>query len=157
LKVKKIIYEDFNDYKFPSMFIAFPSCTFKCEKECSQQICQNNELVNSPNIEIDIKTIVNRYINNPLTNSIVCGGLEPFDSWKDLLDLVKYLRKSTNDDIVIFTGFNYDEIKDKITLLKQFPNIIVKFGRFIPNQEQHFDKILGVYLASDNQFSERIS
>ena len=157
MKVKKIIYEDFNDYKFPSMFIAFPSCTFKCEKECGQQICQNNELVNSPNIEIDIKTIVNRYINNPLTNSVVCGGLEPLDSWNDLLEFIIYFRKFTNDDIVVYTGYYKNEVKDKIEILKQFSNIIIKFGRFIPNQEKHFDETLGVMLASNNQFAERIS
>ena len=37
------------------------------------------------------------------------------------------------------------------------PNIIIKYGRFIPHQEKHFDEILGVYLASDNQYGKRIS
>jgi len=33
-------------------------------------------------------------------------------------------------------------------------NIIVKFGRYRPNQEKHYDKILGVFLASDNQYAK---
>lgn len=155
--IKNIVDEDFINYKKSSMFIAFPSCTFKCEKECNKKICQNSELVKSPNIEIDIKTIVNRYINNPLTNSVVCGGLEPLDSWNDLLEFIIYFRKFTNDDIVVYTGYYKNEVKDKIEILKQFPNIIIKFGRFIPNQEKHFDETLGVMLASNNQFAERIS
>ena len=35
--------EDFTNYKKPSMYIAFPSCTFKCEGECGQKICQNSK------------------------------------------------------------------------------------------------------------------
>jgi hypothetical protein len=41
--------------------------------------------------------------------------------------------------------------------LKSFSNIIIKFGRFIPNQEPHYDEVLGVKLASDNQYARRIS
>ena len=38
-----------------------------------------------------------------------------------------------------------------------FNNIIVKFGRFIPNQESHYDEILEVNLASPNQYARKIS
>ena len=37
-----------------------------------------------------------------------------------------------------------------------FTNIIIKFGRYIPNQKPHYDEVLGVNLASDNQYAERI-
>jgi len=60
----------------------------------------------------------------------------------------------SNDDIVLYTGYNEDEICDKIHLLSQYRNIIVKFGRFIPNQEKHYDEILGVELASPNQYAK---
>jgi len=46
---------------------------------------------------------------------------------------------------------------DKLTLLSQYKNVIIKFGRFIPNQEPHYDEILGVNLASNNQYARRIS
>ena len=42
-------------------------------------------------------------------------------------------------------------------ILKKFKNIIVKFGRYVGGQQAHFDEVLGVYLASDNQFAEKIS
>jgi hypothetical protein len=38
-----------------------------------------------------------------------------------------------------------------------FDNIIVKFGRFIPDDEKRFDEVLGVELASHNQYAEVIS
>lgn len=157
ISVKDIVYEDFCNYKLPSMFIVFPSCTFKCEKECGKHMCQNSHLTKLPPKNIGIKTIVNQYINNPITKAIVCGGLEPFDSWEDLQTLIAYLRVRTTDDIVIYTGYNKDELLDKLPFLKSAQNIVVKFGRYIPNQLPHYDPILGVNLASDNQYAERIS
>lgn len=155
--IKQLLDEDFVNYKKPSMFIGFPSCSWKCDKECGMQVCQNNALATSQIKNIGFKTIVNRYINNPITSSVVCGGLEPFDTWDDLYCLVTYLRLSTQDDIVIYTGYYKEEIEVYINELKVFPNIIIKFGRYIPGCEKHYDEVLGVYLASDNQYAERIS
>ena len=92
-----------------------------------------------------------------MTSSIVCGGLEPMDSFEDVYDLLKALREYREDDFVIYTGYYKEEIEDKINKLKEFKNVIVKFGRFIPNQKRHFDDVLGVELASDNQHAEIIS
>lgn len=149
--------EDFTNYKKPSMYIAFPSCTFKCERECGQKICQNSSLVQSTTLEVGVKSIVNKYINNPITSAIVIGGLEPLDSKEDLFILISYFRVSTQDDIVIYTGYKEEEIKNQLQYLRAYRNIIVKFGRFIPNQQPHYDDVLGVMLASDNQYAERIS
>lgn len=154
--IKGIVEEDFSNYKKASMFICFPYCSFKCEKESGVCCCQNSSLTASPNIETSISEIINRYTNNPITSAIVLGGLEPFDSWNDLYDIIKNFRLHTLDDIVIYTGYYEDEISDKINSIKQYGNIIVKFGRFIPNSQHKFDDVLGVELASKNQYAKRI-
>ena len=155
--VKKIIDEDFNDYKKPSMFIAMPHCNFKCDRECGQQVCQNSALATTPDIKVELIDIIQRYENNGLTQAVVLGGLESFDSWTDLYSFIFMFRSVTDDDVVIYTGYTKCEIADKIEQLKQFPNIIVKFGRYVPNQQSHYDEVLGVDLASDNQYAEKIS
>ena len=154
--VKGIIDEDFVNYKKPSMTIEFPYCSFKCDKDCGQQVCQNSALVNEPNISISVYKIIDRYLNNPITKAIVCQGLEPFDSKDDLITFIDRLRRRTDDDIIIYTGYTKKELQAEIQLLQNFNNIIIKFGRFIPNQPSHFDDILGVTLASPNQYAERI-
>lgn len=157
MRIKGLIDEDFVNYKIPSMFIAFPHCTFKCEKDCGVCCCQNSDLATSPSLDIEVSYIVKRYLDNPISKAIVCGGLEPFDSFSDLLELVNVLRSNgCNDPIVIYTGYNKDEIVDKIPVLSIYKNIVIKYGRFIPNQERHYDEALGVYLASDNQYAEVI-
>ena len=139
------------------MFIGFSKCSFKCDKEFGSCICQNSSLANSPTIEIEEDEIAKRYISNPITSSIVCGGLEPFDTFEELLKLVKEVRKLTNDDIVIYTGYKYEEIQDKINILKKFCNIIIKFGRYIPNSSKKYDDVLGIYLSSENQYALRLN
>lgn len=151
--VKGIITEDFINYKKPSMTIMFPCCTFKCGTE----YCQNSLLAHEADIELSIDNIVGRYISNPITEAIVIQGLEPFDSWEDLRDLIVELREKTKDDIVIYTGYNKDEISYAVDWMHLFPNIIIKFGRYIPGHEKHYDDVLGVYLASDNQYAEKVS
>ena len=156
--LKGIIDEDWVNYKKPSMTLEFPICkNFKCDRECGRQVCQNGALATAPNIEVNPMDLIARYENNPITQSICCQGLEPFDSWADLYNFIFLFRSVSDDDIVIYTGYTKCEIADKVEILKQFSNIIIKFGRYIPNQQSHYDEVLGVDLASDNQYAERIS
>ena len=157
LTVKFVVEEDFVNYKKPSMFIGFPNCTFKCDQECGMNVCQNSSLAKQPSISVDAYELVERYISNPITEGIVIGGLEPFDDWSYLASLINLFRIKTLDDIVIYTGYNKDEINGYIEYLSQFKNIIIKYGRFIPNHKPHNDEVLGINLASDNQYAERIS
>jgi hypothetical protein len=156
--IKGLQDEVFNDYKKPAMQIVFPHCSFKCDKENGCKLCQNSALAQHNPIYYDIYALIRRYLNNPITKAVVCGGLEPMDSPNDLLEFITALRKKSEDDIVIYTGYTEDEVKEKGLYkdLSQFTNIIIKFGRFRPGQEPHFDEILGVNLASDNQYAKKV-
>ena len=156
--LKGIIDEDFVNYKVPSMTLMFPFCDFKCEADGSDY-CHNSSLVNEENIEISVEDLCERYLNNPISEAIVCQGLEPFDSFNELFSFVITLRNmyDCKDDIVIYTGYNKDEIGNEVYSLSNYDNIIIKFGRFVPNQKSHYDNVLGVALSSDNQYAEKIS
>ncbi len=153
MKVKGLITEDFVNYKKVSMTIMFPHCTFKCGAEH----CQNSPLAKSKTYDIDIDETIEKYLNNPIIDAVVMQGLEPFDSWSELLLFIEKFRAKSQDDIVIYTGYYKEEIANKIDILKRYDNIVVKFGRFIPGHEKHYDEVLGVKLASPNQKAERIS
>lgn len=160
MKVINIIWEDFVNYKVPCMTIEMPVCKgFKCDRECGMPVCQNSALATAPKHDWSIESIINAYRNNPIARAVVFQGLEPFDTFEDLYDFIFEFRTcfSLNDEIVIYTGYKKYEIEDQLTQLKQFPNIIVKFGRYIPQQPPVYDEILGVKLASPNQYAERIS
>ena len=169
--VKEIRDEDFTSYKKPSMVIGFPSCTFKCERDCGcKGMCQNLALAKAPDIKMEYEDIVDRYLKNPITKAIIMAGLEPFDSARDLVNLIHYFRVKTDDDIIIYTGYTEEEIKGmQYTVqyswgkqdysyfgeIAKHPNIIIKYGRYRPNEEPHHDAVLGIKLASSNQYAVR--
>lgn len=156
--IKGLIVEDFVNYKKPCMVIEMPYCDFKCDKENGCQLCQNSSLINEKDIDISIERIIETYyINNPITKAIVFQGLEPLYEIGELIYSIKIIRTYTNDDIVIYTGYTEDESRIFIDKIKQYPNIIMKFGRFRPNQEPHYDDVLEVKLASNNQYGKIIS
>lgn len=159
MKLKGLVDEDFLQYKIPSMFIITCNCDFKCEKECGKKLCQNSAIVELPVIELDDDELIERYIANNITKAIVFGGLEPILQFDEIVVFIDKLRNHCNimDDVVIYTGYNEEEIHKQIEFLKIYPNIVIKFGRFIPDEIAHRDGILGIELASDNQYAKRIS
>ena len=117
----------------------------------------NEHLYNTPLINCSISDIIDLYQNNCFVESVILSGLEPFDSFSNLLNFIHKFRLICQDDIVIYSGYNKYEINKKIITLQQFNNIIVKFGRYIPNQCSRFDEVLGIVLISDNQYAKKIS
>ena len=166
-----LVDEDFVNYKLPSMFVGFPHCTCKCDKEYGKVVCQNNPLLNSPTISITKEDLCERYINNPITSAIVIGGLEPMEDDIYLISFIDCLRNKYNcdDPVVIYTGYTEQELEsgwrdgregsesiftNHWKSLISYKNIVIKFGRFIPDMPSKFDEVLGVKLASENQYAK---
>ncbi len=150
---------DFVNYKKPCMTIMFPHCSFKCNIEAQQVVCHNYPFRDADLVEMSAEEIVTRYLSNPMSEAIVMQGLEPFDSYEDLTDLIVEFTERCNDDIVIYTGYRKDEIINRLDYLRQIVKsnkLIVKFGRYIPDSIPIRDEVLGVKLASDNQYAEVI-
>jgi len=161
MRVKFIRDEDFVNFRKACMFIGTISCTFKCctDAKIPCSVCQNFPWSNNPIIDIDDDRICKRYLDNPLTEGIVFGGLEPFDQFEEVYNLIYKIRReyNCNDPIIVYTGYYKEEIKEKIERLSSMNNIYIKFGRYIPGHTAHFDEVLGIKLASDNQYGEKIS
>lgn len=160
ITVKEIVDENFQDYKKSSMFIATSRCDFKCLKErgLDFSICQNMKISKMPDKKVFIPEVFRRYKSNPITGAIVVGGLEPMLQFEEVFSLIFYFRWSgCHDDFVIYTGYYENEIKNQVQKLKKFDNIIIKYGRFIPDDKSIYDDVLGINLSSHNQYAVKIS
>ena len=159
--IRTIVDEDFVQYKEPCMYIATAFCSGKCCKESGipLSVCLNDAWRGTATIAMVDEAIIERYLANDITSAICFAGLEPFEQFEQMYNLISKLRNEyrCGDTVVIYTGYYKNEIEEQIEALKLFKNIIVKFGRFIPDNAGRYDKILGVHLASDNQYAERIS
>lgn len=175
MKILNIIDEDIVNYKKISLYIAFPYCSMKCNVDCGKSICQNKSLLESNTLNISGDDLIKRYLSNPLSHAIVFGGLEPLDSHFDIVPFIHALRNryNCNDDVVIYTGYTEDELEGRVQYdypnackqdilisiykeLKRYDNIIVKFGRYVEGESSHVDPVLGVPLASSNQYAKVI-
>ena len=159
MKLKGIIDCDLVNYKEPVLTLMFPYCNFKCDALNNGPVCQNSSLVNEPDIDVSFKKIWKMYKANPLTKGFCFQGLEPLDSEAGVYEFIDFVRagKNCNDVIIIYTGYDRDEQKEFVDIIKNYPNIIIKWGRYIANQKPHYDEVLGVNLASDNQYAELVS
>lgn len=159
IRLKQIIDEVFQDYQKPSMLLATCQCDWKCLKEQGLDIfiCQNSELFQQKTVDVSIDKIIDRYINNPITKAIVIAGLEPILQFDEILTFLNHFREHTEDDVVIYTGYYPEELQSEIRQLKQYKNIIMKFGRYISGRDKRFDEVLGIWLVSDNQYAEKIN
>lgn len=168
IDVIDIKYTDVADYKKSSMMLAMPYCDNKCWIELEKKfpgkypkdICQNYALHSEKIFHASIDQIIELYMKDPLTHAIIFAGFEPLLSQTDLILFIEKFRKVSQDDIVIFTGYNEDEKTYRVFLdhLNAIgaTNIIMKFGRYIPDEEPHFDEVLGVKLASSNQYGKKV-
>lgn len=154
MHIKGLIDEDFLNYKKPSMYICTNTCDFKCDRENGESCCQNSSLAKQETVTVDDDEIIRRYLRNSITKAIVFGGLEPFGQFTELFAFVRKLRKrGCFDDIVIYTGYEEDEVRARVSVLSQYGPIVVKYGRYRPLCESHYDDTLGVFLASPNQYA----
>ena len=159
MRINALKDEDFVNYKKPAMFLGTIKCDWKCctEHNMDKSICQNSSLSKAEIMDIPTDVIFRRYISNPITKAVVIGGLEPFLQFDEIFELIKYFReRSCNDRFIVYTGYYEAEILDQVFRLSRLKNIIIKFGRYIPDQEKHFDEVLGISLASDNQYAKVI-
>lgn len=160
MNIKAITIEDFVNYKKPSMFIGTGVCDWKCcvEGGFDTSVCQNSSLAQSPIKNISNQHLISLYTNNSITQAIVIGGLEPLHETvlQDTLQFIHDVRMVTNDDIAIYTGYYPREIIEVLQELTEYENIIFKFGRYVPNRPKVHDPVLGIELASDNQYGAKL-
>ena len=160
IEVKGIIWEDIVNYKKIGTTLMFPHCDFKCDKECGVNVCQNSSLAAAASQTVLMSLFMRRYMENPLTEAIILQGLEPLDDPISIYTVSAALNDfNCQDDLVIYTGYYKEEVDPEFlhNLATYTPgHLIIKWGRYIPNQEKHYDPILGIYLASNNQYGEMI-
>ena len=155
MRVKDVVVEDFCNYKVPAMFIISSVCDWKCctELGLNISICQNQPISKQPTKDISNEIIFDHYVSNPITKAIVVGGLEPMLQIDELVDLIRYFRDhGNNDPFVIYTGYYPEEIPGHVERVRNM-GVVIKYGRYIPGHRPHYDDVLGVELASDNQYA----
>lgn len=153
--------DDITDYRKTALYLIFPYCSGKCG-----DVCQNKHLRGYKKLKTTAKSLAEFYNSLHTHEAVVMAGLEPFDSFNDVLSIVKeFCKLKKSVDFVIYTGYTESEYKEMFekTLLEHFNKynnsddefsrvIIIKYGRYDENCKKEWNsKILGVNLATTNQ------
>lgn len=140
-----------NNYKKISMYLPLGiSCVWKCA-QCFNYHYKDRKKEDL--LEATTDQIIEEYTANPFVEALVISGLEPFDNFLEVVTFIKDFRQILNHDIVIYSGYEKKEVWEMLKELSLYENIYYKFGRYIPGREKIFNELLGITLASDNQYS----
>ena len=121
------------------------------DEELESSLIRLNKGISNDEIREVIRLIKNLDNNNTILNN------KQFTSY--LLEGVKVpITENGATRYKTIKIIDFDNIdKNIFKAINQYTNIIVKWGRFIKGQNLHYDRILGVNLASDNQYAEKIT
>lgn len=163
MRVRKLLTERFQDYKFPCMYISACWCDWKCCPD-HPDICQNSPVARMPIKDIPDDEILDLYESDPITQAIVIAGLEPLIQANEVIGLIRRaVERNIRTTFIIYTGYTADEAQaagfhDMLctTGFGSGVNVVIKYGRFIPGRQPHLDSLLGVELVSDNQYARQI-
>ena len=148
-----------NYYKEVSLLIPIGvSCTWKCEGCINKKHDSEYARLTPP-----LKDIMTLYKENVMAKAVVLAGLEPLDNLCDLKAFIRSFREQFDDPIVIYTGYDLDDIWASCELTEVFKevllkdrNMVIKFGRYMKDRPRKWNDALELYLESDNQWVLRI-
>jgi anaerobic ribonucleoside-triphosphate reductase activating protein len=86
-----------------------------CNKRCKNCIAKEWQSIDG-GYNIKIEDIIKDITNNPNIDGIVVSGGEPFLQEKELVFLLDTLKSKTNLGSIVYTGYNYSEVKNREAL-----------------------------------------
>ena len=100
--------------------IWFQGCSLRCEGCISVDTWATAKTL----IPIDqLMMALSSYI--PLVDGITISGGEPFDQFDALLAIVVQLRKKTEVDILLYTGYSIEDIPDQLQKIKPYIDVLI--------------------------------
>lgn len=157
MRIRGRITEDFVNYKQPGLFVPCCYCDFKCchDLDTDHSMCQNSAISEVEPMMVDNEAILDAFKESLIAKVVIFGGLEPIWQIDEIEELLALFRDNgVNAPFVIYTGYNEDEVERFVERLLPYGNIVVKYGRYIPDDDPHYDAVLGVMLASSNQYAK---
>ncbi|MCL5035966.1 MAG: radical SAM protein [Chloroflexi bacterium] len=122
--------------------IWFQGCTISCNECCNVHITNSEDGEN-----VEIADIVNRILKIEGIEGVSISGGEPFQQCDALFDLLKSIRQKSDLSVLVFTGYDLEEIIGEDSFSRILPMIdILVAGRYDKQKA-----VGGGLLASANQ------
>ena len=128
--------------------IVADNCTYGCKN------CINKHLKGAASQSADyIGTFIEQVLDRSLTNLLVLGGLEWTEQIFDLYRVL-YVCEMCGANVILYTHYTEDELKEKFPKLLEYP-IYIKYGAYIEELKSSTHFSYGIPLASTNQYIKK--
>ena len=117
----------------------FQGCSIKCKGCMSKYTWEFKE-----DYKVDIDNVLNEVLSYPSKRITISGG-EPFDQPVALEYILKKLKSEGFEDILVYTGYEFEEIKEKYKDIIKYIDVLIS-GRFIEGLESQY-----IWKGSENQ------
>ncbi len=117
----------------------FQGCSIKCKGCMSKYTWEFDK-----KYVRDVNEVLREILSYPSKNITISGG-EPFDQPEALGYLLKKLKLNGFKDILVYTGYEYEEIKDRYKDILKYIDVLIS-GRFVEGLETEY-----IWKGSDNQ------
>lgn len=112
--------ESFVDGDGLRMVVWFQGCKFNCEG-CHNKKTQSFD--GGSLVEVD--DIISELKKYPYHQGVTISGGDPFEQREALLELVSKIKEESDLDIWVYTGYNYEDIKDEcLEILKKIDVLV---------------------------------
>ena len=117
----------------------FQGCSIRCKGCMSKYTWEFDK-----RYEKNLNDVLKEILSYPSKKITISGG-EPFDQPEALEYLLKKLKLNGFKDILVYTGYEYEEIKDKYKNILKYIDVLIS-GRFLEGLETEY-----IWKGSDNQ------
>ncbi|RUM60821.1 MAG: radical SAM protein [Persephonella sp.] len=117
----------------------FQGCSIRCKGCMSKYTWEFDE-----KYKTDVEDVLKEIFSFNVKKITISGG-EPFDQSEALEYILKKLKKNNFNDILVYTGYEYDELIKKYKNILDYIDVLIA-GRFIEGLESKY-----IWKGSENQ------
>lgn len=118
-----------------------------CKKRCKGCINPEGQNLNG-GYEISVEEIINEILQFKTITGVTISGGEPFIQYKELCDLVDIIKRVSDLDVMLFSGYSLSEIKE---MYPNCMNLLNKIDIFIDGEYIIEENDNSMFRGSNNQ------
>jgi len=150
IRYKSITHERVEDAPFVGALVCALDCNIGCKG------CFNQSLKEAPIFYKKADEIMDEIMSNPFNEGVILAGLEWSLQPTELLALVKSATVR-NMPVIVYTGHDINTFLRRVPLIKQFTEVLVKYGAYDESKLSLTHEAYGIKLASTNQHIDSIA
>ncbi|MCH4890037.1 radical SAM protein [Acidaminobacter sp. JC074] len=144
IRYKSITHERLEDAPFVGALVCALDCNIGCKG------CFNQSLKEAPIFYKKADEVLDEIMSNPFNEGVILAGLEWSLQPSELMAMIKSCA-SKNIPVIVYTGHKIETFLRRVPKIKNYPEVLIKYGAYDESKLSLTHEAYGVRLASTNQ------